>query len=160
VTLLVAGAKVGPAAGPAQEAAEAAADELAAQAGKKPTMVSAAVSQKTGATYLGTSAEVPDSLHPEILARSPHPSLEPWRVSNCAEFNACNKALNAGEQMTDLEIHTVRVKTGVAEEACKNCKFTTAGARVTSDGVQATPAGGLAVAAGAAVQVKDDKNDK
>src|SRR5262249_31359091 len=139
VTAIGLSGKVGPAEGQAAGVAKANAAELAAQAGQKPTMTSVAVSRTTGRVFAGSSGEVPASIHPEMQQRMPQPSLEPWRVSNCAEFNTCNRALQDGEKMSDLEVHTLRVKNGEAAPRCANCQITTEGATVTSDPAPGSP---------------------
>lgn len=119
----------------ARESAEAHAKSLRETQPNKtlPTAVSAAVDKKTGQVYYGTSGKVPDNIHPDLRSRIPERSLEPWRVENCAEFNATNKALWDGSKIENLEIHTVRSKTGLPMPRCRNCEITINGATVTSD---------------------------
>ena len=120
--------------------AEAAATGQAAQtmaAGGKPSVAtSAAVDTTTGKVYTGTSGNPqPANLSPVMEQRvnAMGASREPWCITNCAEFKAANNALLDGASIENLEIHTVRTKTGVPFPRCNNCKVTTAGARVTSD---------------------------
>ena len=94
---------------------------------------SAVMDGKTRKMYSGNSGEKPDDIHPDLLAKMPEQSMEKWSVNNCAEFAACNKALNDGAEMKNLQIHTVDVKTGTPEPRCANCQVTTQGARASSD---------------------------
>lgn len=70
---------------------------------------------------------------PPLRELMPVPSLERWRVDNCAEFRVANTALKGGAKLDDLVIHTVRTATGESYKRCANCKVTTASATVTSD---------------------------
>jgi hypothetical protein len=93
------------------------------------------VDTKTNKTYTDVSGKPhPENINPELQKKMPEESKEPWTVCNCAEFKATNQALNDGAEMKDLEIHTVRTKTGEAAQRCKNCEETTSGAKnITSD---------------------------
>ncbi len=44
--------------------------------------------------------------------------------NNCAEVDAVNKALKDGGSRRDLEIATVRTRSGDAFPCCNNCKET------------------------------------
>ncbi len=115
--------------------AEAHAAEIRAGVPKRrwPTATSAAVDQSTGKVYRSTSGSPPSAIHPQLESRMPNPSLEPWTPQNCAEFGACNAALQDGALLEDLEVHTVRTKSGAPYPRCRNCSVTTDGATVTSD---------------------------
>jgi hypothetical protein len=101
--------------------------------GKIPTATSAAVDTVSGRVFYGVSGEVPRNVHPDLAARMPAESLERWCVTNCAEFNAVNRALHAGAEMESLEVHTVVTRTGRPMPRCDNCRVTTSGVNVTSD---------------------------
>jgi RHS repeat-associated protein len=118
----------------AQREAEAYAASLRESGGRYPTAASAIVDQSTGEVYLGTSGRpYPNEIHPLLESSMPETSLEPWAVVNCAEFQACNAALQAGANMEDLVIYTVRVRDGLPFPRCANCLITTDGAYVPSD---------------------------
>jgi RHS repeat-associated protein len=98
-----------------------------------PTISSAAV-DSSGSTFFGVSGKpFPELIHPELAARVPATSLEPWHPANCAEFKAVNNALLGGSKLNSLEIHTIRTANGEIMPRCANCRITTAGAKVTSD---------------------------
>ncbi|MCV3212365.1 YwqJ-related putative deaminase [Plectonema radiosum NIES-515] len=120
----------------AKDFAEAKAAELRDTLPKRdiPRATAAAVNTKTGKVYYGTSGKpLPTTIDEYLAERMPSPSLEPWEVSNCAEFKAVNNALLDGANVEDLEVHTVRTKTGEAFPRCQNCRVTTDGTNVTSD---------------------------
>jgi hypothetical protein len=119
----------------ARDLAEAKAAELYENLGKKaPTATATAVDTKTGKVYYGTSGKpLPTTIDEYLAERMPVPSEEPWEVSNCAEFKAVNDALLDGANIRDLEVHTVRTKTGQAYPRCRNCRKTIDGPNVTSD---------------------------
>lgn len=121
---------------PAKDYAEARAAQLRATLPTKsmPTATAAVVDTTTGNVYYGTSDQpLPTTIDPFLAQRMPSPSLEPWAVENCAEFKAVNNALLDGANIENLEIHTVRTKTGEAFSRCANCQQTTDGGNVTSD---------------------------
>ncbi len=100
-------------------------------------MLSAVRDKVTGKIYIGKSGKpYSEELHSEIEIRRPDQSLMPWPIKNCAEIKACNDALQNREnaKMEDLEIATVIVRNGKLKERCANCKITTAGATVFTDG--------------------------
>ncbi|NEU71100.1 hypothetical protein PI95_000535 [Hassallia byssoidea VB512170] len=119
----------------AKDLAEAKAAELYENLGKKaPTATAVAVDTETGKVYYGTSGKpLPTTIDEYLAERMPVPSEEPWEVSNCAEFKAVNDALLDGANIRDLEVHTVRTKTGQAYPRCRNCRKTIDGPNVTSD---------------------------
>ncbi|MEH2135828.1 hypothetical protein [Nostoc sp.] len=51
----------------------------------------------------------------------------------CAEFKAVNDALLDGANIKDLEVHTVRTRSGEAYPRCRNCRKTIDSPNVTSD---------------------------
>lgn len=104
------------------------ADELALS-GRPPTAAAATVDRATGNVYFGQSGSVPNNIHPTLRSRMPSPSLEPWAVGNCAEFNACNAALWAGASIDDLIYGTVRTATRAPFPSCANCRVTLQGAK-------------------------------
>jgi RHS repeat-associated protein len=107
------------------------AEELRAT-GAPPRAASAAVAPN-GEVFRGHSTEIPPDFVPRLRLRQLGASLKRWRVSNCAEMAACNKALSRGFEIEQLELHTVRVKPATDFPRCDNCNETTAGADVTSD---------------------------
>jgi hypothetical protein len=99
-----------------------------------PTAYSVGVSSRTGSIYMANSGRpLPQNIHPTLSNRMPNPSLETWRVANCAEFKVCNLALFAGENIEDLAIYTMDVDKFVPKVRCLNCQITTDGAYVPSD---------------------------
>lgn len=98
------------------------------------TAAAAAVDLSTGKIYYGKSGHPRPSRIADLLKRrTPPRSLESWRVDNCGEFKAVNKALNNGASIDNLVVHTVKTSSGKAFPRCHNCQLTTAGAVVTSD---------------------------
>ncbi len=117
-----------------QSLARAHADEVIANrrpGTRPPTAVAAAHDQVEGTVHFGESGRIPSDIHPELRGNMPDPSLEPWSVGNCAEFNACNNALNSrrGAKLEDLVYSTVRTRTGAPFESCNNCKASLRGAK-------------------------------
>lgn len=47
--------------------------------------------------------------------------FETWYISNCAEFNAVNKALLDGVNPENIMVHTVNTHDQEPKPACKNC---------------------------------------
>ena len=77
----------------------------------------------------------PRRIHPLLGARLSL-SMEPWPVSNCAEFRALNKALLRGadpQHLELLETHTLRTAADRPFARCRNCQTTTHGVHTTSD---------------------------
>jgi hypothetical protein len=54
---------------------------------------STAVNRVTRKVYQAESGEIAENIHPTLQIRMTSPSFEKWKVSNCAEFQAVNKAL-------------------------------------------------------------------
>lgn len=105
----------------AKAEAEALAAELRSAPSRAPTMATAAVDRTTGEVFTGASGTRtvrPASLD-DLL---PSQSLEPWPVANCAEVAACAAAIASGSRLEDLDIYTVRTKTGQYAEPCLNCE--------------------------------------
>ncbi|EEY8851674.1 TPA: hypothetical protein IFJ06_005245, partial [Escherichia coli] len=103
------------------------------QRSKLPRAVSAVVDKRTGKIYYGESGwPHPTEIHPTLQNNMPSASKERWAIENCAEFKAVNEALKANAKISDLEVHTVLVKTGEAFPMCKNCQISIFGAVVTS----------------------------
>ncbi len=119
----------------AKDLAEAKAAELRALPRKdRPTANAAVVDKTTGKIYYGNAGKpLPTTVDPYLAERMPNPSLENWEVANCAEFKAVNDALLNGARIENLEVYTVRTKTGEAYPRCKNCRITTDGTNVTSE---------------------------
>ena len=102
-----------------------------------PKKASAVVDARTGRTYHGIprgnkAAKQPTNIHPELAKRMPTKSLETWRVTNCAEFNAVNNALHDGATWTDLRVYTVDVARNVPVPRCQNCTISLDGIIVPS----------------------------
>ncbi len=51
-----------------------------------------------------------DKINSKLKELFPEKSLEKWDVSNCAECDALNKALNDGAKVSDLEMHTLKIE--------------------------------------------------
>lgn len=127
----------------AEEIAVKTAEEIIATTskGKLPRAVTVVVDTRTGEVYNGISGGLKDltvdQLNPKLQKLLPKESLEKWDVTNCSECDAVNKALNNGANVSDLEMHTVKIdaKTGKIEnfERCNNCKITTKDIKTTSD---------------------------
>ena len=49
------------------------------------------------------------SINPQLTKLLPKESLEKWNVTNCAECDALNNALNAGADIKNLEMHTLKL---------------------------------------------------
>jgi len=125
-----------PETGQARDLAEAKAAELRNTLPKKdrPTATAAVVDTRTGKVYYGTSGKpLPTTIDEYLAERMPVPSEELWEVSNCAEFKAVNDALLDGANIRNLEVHTVRTRSGEAYPRCRNCRKTIDGPNVTSD---------------------------
>jgi RHS repeat-associated protein len=106
--------------------------------GSLPRAVTAIVDLKTGKSFFGTSGSLEEgAINPALKELLPKESLEAWKVHNCAECDALNKALNAGSKLEDLEMHTVKISstTGKLEDftRCQNCRITTKDVKTTSD---------------------------
>ncbi|WP_227429529.1 RHS repeat-associated core domain-containing protein [Psychrobacter sp. I-STPA6b] len=102
----------------------------------QPRAASVAVDLTTGQSYYGISgwSVRSQNIHPLLRSRMPNKSLTGCpNVDNCAEFNAVNNALNNGSIISNLEVHTVIVKTDEPFPRCANCRVTTDGGRATSD---------------------------
>lgn len=99
--------------------AQAAAAQIRAGGGKTPTMTSAAVDSSTGKVYTGTSG-YNGPVPPEI--NLPNPSKTPWSAANCAEVAACSAAIADGAKLENLQVATVRTRTGVVAPPCPNCQ--------------------------------------
>jgi RHS repeat-associated protein len=89
---------------------------------RPPTASSAAYDSTNQTVYFGTSGSIPSDINYQLRSRMPDPSLEPWPSGNCAEFNSCNNALNAGARLDNLRYGTVRTRTGLPFPSCANCR--------------------------------------
>ncbi len=92
--------------------------------GRLPTATCAVVNKRTGKVYYGTSGTQPKNIHADLSVSLPSPSIEPWAPNNCAEVDAVNKALKDGSNRRDLEMATVRTRSGEAFPCCRNCQVT------------------------------------
>ncbi|HEX7168832.1 MAG TPA: RHS repeat-associated core domain-containing protein, partial [Acidimicrobiales bacterium] len=87
----------------------------------RPAKVAAAVDRKTGKVYRGASGErVP--IPKELQDRLPKESRTDWAVENCAEVNACARAMNDGASLDDLDVAAVNTKNGEFADPCLNCR--------------------------------------
>ena len=102
--------------------------------------VSAAVDRRTGAVYTSDSKKQGVHLHSVILEQAPERSGERWKVTDCRELRAVNEALWSGARLRDLVVFTTKVLTAAPYERCSNCKQTSAGTTVPSDGWDDSPA--------------------
>ncbi|HTM99775.1 MAG TPA: YwqJ-related putative deaminase, partial [Pedobacter sp.] len=117
------------------------AEEVIANTSKErlPRAITAILDRQTGKVYYGRSGVLKsvEDLNAQLKSLIPKESLEKWSVTNCAECDALNNALNDGAKIKDLEMHTLQVekKTGKAVdfERCANCKETTKDIKTTSD---------------------------
>ena len=118
----------------AAQAARERAAELRETEENPPTATSCAVDKKNNMPYFGDSNEDPDPIHPVLDKRIQElgSSKEEWAITNCAEFNAVNKALWGGADLDDLDLHTVNVADGSDKPRCLNCQHTTGGTHCTS----------------------------
>lgn len=103
-------------------------------ASKRPTMTSAAVDVNTGNIYYGNSGSISNNINSTLIDSMPKSSLTNWKVANCAEFNAVNNALNAGANMSNLVVTTVRVKTLTLASMCFNCQASLQGVLLVVSG--------------------------
>lgn len=95
------------------------ADELRAPP-NPPTAATIAVDRTTGQVYRGTSGQL--TVRPgQLEDLLPNPSLEPWRAANCGEVSACASALANGADLPNLDIVTIRVRTGDIFPPSDNC---------------------------------------
>jgi hypothetical protein len=110
--------------------------------GKPPSASSVIFDARTGRYYHGVSGAVrPEKIHPYLQGKIdeiakiakerglPKEHLEWWNnVTNCAEFQALNRALLDGGTLDDLFIHTLRPggKFGPFPlDRCQNCQIFT-----------------------------------
>jgi hypothetical protein len=92
----------------------------------RPTATSAVVGKKD--IYIAESTgKLPTEIHSVLQESMPTVSKTAWDVASCAEFNAVNQALLAGEKVGDLVVATVRVQTGLPFPMCPNCVITLKG---------------------------------
>ncbi len=91
-----------------------------------PSKTSAVLDRSTGEIYKDFSRFNKASLQPPKIAdtlrtaMSPK-SLETWRTTNCAEFNAVNNALLDGAKPENLVVRTIFSDTLKNAPPCKNC---------------------------------------
>jgi hypothetical protein len=117
---------------------------------KLPRAITAIVDTKTGRVYYGRSGGLVNTMEKNPMLVSEIEKVKnqakikvgketftDWDVSNCAECDALNQALNDGADIKNLEMHTVKIdkKTGAVTdfERCDNCKLTTKDVKTTSD---------------------------
>lgn len=123
----------------AQEAATQAAANRRAQGGQLPTATTAVVDQTTGKVYINFSGKPhPTQTDPQMQRRvdflnATGGSREKWCIINCAEFKGVNDALLNRSRLENLDVHTVRTKSGNPMCRCGNCQVTCQGVNVTSD---------------------------
>jgi hypothetical protein len=83
-------------------AARAKAAAVRAAGGNIPTMTTAAVDRTTGRVWTRISGNTNVYVPPELAAKLPASSLEPWATTNCAEVAACSAALQGGADLSNL----------------------------------------------------------
>ena len=107
--------------------------------GKMPRAITVVRNTKTGQIFLGRSGELIDeeNINQTLVDKMNHGSKEKWPIENCSECGALNKALNAGSEWENLEMHTLRLDKKTSEVSnfpkCENCKVTTKGIKTTSE---------------------------
>ena len=86
--------------------------------------------ERTGKYYYGRNgAPFEDGYikNPTLFSKNgilPKESLNVYKVGNCAEVDAVNKALNDGAKLENLHmttIHTTKYSFGKNKESCENC---------------------------------------
>ncbi|WP_158887113.1 DNRLRE domain-containing protein [Amycolatopsis anabasis] len=106
----------------ALEAARTEAAALLGLPGRHPTVTTAAVDRVSGQVWFGGSGNPKIFIPPELAARLPKQSLEPWSVRNCGEVAACAGAISHGAKLENLEIVSVYTRTGIVKPPCRNCE--------------------------------------
>ncbi|MGN9892070.1 golvesin C-terminal-like domain-containing protein [Micromonospora sp. L31] len=95
------------------------------------TAVSAARDTYTGEVFTGESGALPSYVNPDLRPRleaaqdmqaSGH-HVEPWDPGTCAEFHACNEAMNNGAKLDEIEYGTVRKDTLEGFPSCGWCRI-------------------------------------
>ena len=91
-------------------------------------VLTVAVDKKTGEMFYGISGSKnnPTRLnetHPDLQQIIDHKGVSEtnYPLDNCGEFNAINHALFNGNQITDLKLYTINIKSGEFKEMCLNC---------------------------------------
>ncbi|MDM8560850.1 hypothetical protein [Candidatus Parabeggiatoa sp. HSG14] len=96
----------------------------------------------TGNIFISTSGrphlkteEIHTILKNKMLKLKKSLEKEGRPIEICAEFKACNEALHSRQdaRLNDLVIATINVKDGSFKKRCRNCKFTTWGAKAFTD---------------------------
>lgn len=94
----------------------------------RPTHTAAAFDTGSGRAFVDVSRFNKQSLQPSEIAPQlrqalPLKSLEAWRTTNCAEFNAVNQALKSGAKVENLVFAVVNVEKGTIAIPCNNCSI-------------------------------------
>lgn len=107
---------------------------------KMPKKVTTIIDKNTGKTYVGTNGKRDiNTIEKSIRDKLPDASKEKWPCTQCAEVDALNKAASDGAKIGDnLDVYTNEInkkaRTYGPVETCANCKETTKGTNVISDG--------------------------
>jgi hypothetical protein len=84
----------------------------------------------TGETAYGESGAVPGNVHPDLMDRlraaqelvDTPARAEEWQPGTCAEFHACNNAMNdLGARLDELEYYTINRRDGSPKASCGWC---------------------------------------
>lgn len=94
--------------------------------GGRISVVSSAFDDATGMSYYGVNRGYflsGEKLNPQLAKLMPGVSLNDYPLGNCAEFQAINRALNAGAKLKNLHVYTMKITTKMPFIACENCTF-------------------------------------
>jgi RHS repeat-associated protein len=96
------------------------------------TKISVVRDKITGKTYTGISGNPYQKISKGLERYLPTKSRTDWKVKNCAEVDALNKAFKArpGANMKDMKIVTITIRNNTNKEPCGNCSITTRNASV------------------------------
>ena len=96
------------------------------------TKISVVRDKVTGKTYTGISGNPYQKISKGLERYLPTKSRTDWKVKNCAEVDALNKAFKArpGANMKDMKIVTITIRNNTNKEPCGNCSITTRNASV------------------------------
>lgn len=89
------------------------------------SVVSGAKSSVTGRTYYGVNQGIElagEKLSGKIAKLLPKIAKK-YPLGNCAEVQAVNRALLAGEKLRNLTLYAVKINTGKHMTACWNCTY-------------------------------------
>ena len=115
-----------------QEIALKKAAQLRSQGVGGATKITVARDKVTGEPYTGVSGNPYQKLDKGLRDQLPNKSREAWKIANCSEVDALNKAFKArnGAKMSDIKMVTINVRNDKNADPCSNCKITTRNASV------------------------------